>query len=89
LNGHQIWVTNGIIADTIVVYAKVDQVENNKGIIAFIVEKSFKGYSVAKKLDKLGMRGSETRELVFENCEIPFKNILGTEKKGINVLMTG
>ena len=89
LNGHKMWITNGPIADTIVVYAKTNPAANHKGITAFIVEKQFKGFSVAQKLDKLGMRGSETGELIFENCEIPVENVLGDEGKGVYVLMTG
>lgn len=89
LNGHKMWITNGPIADTIVVYAKTNPAANHKGITAFIVEKQFKGFSVAQKLDKLGMRGSETGELIFENCEIPVENVLGEEGKGVYVLMTG
>jgi isovaleryl-CoA dehydrogenase len=89
LNGHKMWITNGPIADTIVVYAKTNPAANHKGITAFIVEKQFKGFSVAQKLDKLGMRGSETGELIFEDCEIPVENVLGEEGKGVYVLMTG
>jgi isovaleryl-CoA dehydrogenase len=89
LNGHKMWITNGPVADTIVVYAKTNPAANHKGITAFIVEKQFKGFSVAKKLDKLGMRGSETGELIFEDCEIPVENVLGEEGKGVYVLMTG
>lgn len=89
LNGHKMWITNGPIADTIVVYAKTNPAANHKGITAFIVEKQFKGFSVAQKLDKLGMRGSETGVLIFEDCEIPVENVLGEEGKGVYVLMTG
>jgi isovaleryl-CoA dehydrogenase len=89
LNGHKMWITNGPVADTIVVYAKTNPDAKHKGITAFIVEKQFKGFSVAQKLDKLGMRGSETGELVFEDCEVPAENILGQEGKGVYVLMKG
>src|SRR5690606_24398137 len=77
LNGSKMWITNGPDADTLVVYAKTDPQANARGITAFIIEKGFKGFSVAQKLDKLGMRGSHTGELVFENCEVPEENILG------------
>lgn len=89
LNGHKMWITNGPSADTIVVYAKTNPKLEHKGITAFIIEKNFKGFSVAQKLDKLGMRGSETGELVFEDCEVPAENILGQEGKGVYVLMKG
>ena len=89
LNGHKMWITNGPVADTIVVYAKTNPDAKHKGITAFIVEKQFKGFSVAQKLDKLGMRGSETGELVFQDCEIPEENVLGAVDKGVYVLMTG
>lgn len=77
LNGHKMWITNGPIADTLVVYAKTNPEAKQRGITAFIIEKGFKGFSVAQKLDKMGMRGSETGELVFEDCEVPAENILG------------
>jgi isovaleryl-CoA dehydrogenase len=77
LNGSKMWITNGPSADTIVVYAKTNPELDHRGITAFIVEKNFKGFSVAQKLDKLGMRGSETGELVFEDCEVPAENVLG------------
>ena len=83
------WITNGPTADVIVVYAKTDIEKNHRGISAFIVEKGTKGFSVAQKLDKLGMRGSETGELVFEDCEIPAENMLGQEGTGVYVLMKG
>ena len=87
LNGSKMWITNGPTADVLVVYAKTD-VEKGR-ISAFIVEKGMKGFSVAQKLDKLGMRGSETGELVFEDCEIPAENLLGQLDKGVYVLMKG
>jgi isovaleryl-CoA dehydrogenase len=89
LNGTKMWITNGPQADTLVVYAKTDPGAGPRGITAFIVEKSFKGFRTAQKLDKLGMRGSDTSELVFENCEVPAENVLGGEGLGVNVLMSG
>lgn len=89
LNGNKMWITNGPHADTLVVYAKTDVAAGPRGITAFIVEKGFKGFSTAQKLDKLGMRGSDTCELVFENCEVPVENVLGSEGRGVNVLMSG
>ena len=89
LNGSKFWITNGPQADTLIVYAKTDPDAGSKGITAFLVEKSFKGFSVAQKLDKLGMRGSETGELVFEDCVVPGENVLGEVNKGVRVLMSG
>jgi len=89
LNGSKMWITNGGEADTLVVYAKTDPDAGPRGITAFIVEKGFKGFSVAQKLDKLGMRGSPTGELVFEDCEVPADNVLGAVGKGVAVLMSG
>jgi isovaleryl-CoA dehydrogenase len=89
LNGTKMWITNGPDADTLIVYAKTDPDAGAKGITAFLIEKDFKGFSVAQKLDKLGMRGSLTGELVFEDCEVPEENVLGTVGKGVNVLMSG
>ncbi len=89
LNGSKMWITNGPSADTLVVYAKTDPSAGSKGITAFLIEKGMKGFSVAQKLDKLGMRGSETGELVFEDCEVPEENILGKEGGGVRVLMSG
>ncbi|MCH8172959.1 MAG: acyl-CoA dehydrogenase family protein, partial [Proteobacteria bacterium] len=89
LNGTKMWITNGPEASTLVVYAKTDPKAGSKGITAFLVEKGMKGFSTAQKLDKLGMRGSNTCELVFEDCEIPYENILGEENKGVQVLMSG
>lgn len=89
LNGTKMWITNGPDADTLVVYAKTDLEAKARGITAFIIEKGFKGFSVAQKLDKLGMRGSHTGELVFENCEVPEENILGELNGGVKVLMSG
>ncbi|HYD64324.1 isovaleryl-CoA dehydrogenase [Azospirillum sp.] len=89
LNGTKMWITNGPDADTLVVYAKTDVNAGPRGITAFLIEKGFKGFSVAQKLDKLGMRGSNTGELVFEDCEVPEENVLGTVGKGVNVLMSG
>jgi isovaleryl-CoA dehydrogenase len=89
LNGNKFWITNGPDADVAVVYAKTDPAAGPKGITAFLIEKEFVGFSTAQKLDKLGMRGSNTCELVFEDCEVPFENVLGEEGKGVNVLMSG
>lgn len=89
MNGQKMWITNGPTADVLVVYAKTDPTAGPKGITAFIVEKGFKGFSTTQKLDKLGMRGSDTCELVFDNCEIPAENILGVEGGGAKVLMSG
>jgi isovaleryl-CoA dehydrogenase len=89
LNGNKYWITNGPDADTLVVYAKTDPAAGARGITAFIVEKSMKGFSVSPHFDKLGMRGSNTGELIFEDCEVPFENVLGQEGKGVNVLMSG
>jgi isovaleryl-CoA dehydrogenase len=89
LNGNKMWITNGPDADTLVVYAKTDAAAGSKGITAFIVEKGFKGFTTAQKLDKLGMRGSNTCELVFQDCEVPEENILGEVGKGVKVLMSG
>jgi len=89
LNGNKMWITNGPEADTFVVYAKTDMEAGPHGITAFIVERRFPGFSTAQKLDKLGMRGSGTCELVFENCEVPEANVLGTVGKGVKVLMSG
>lgn len=89
LNGNKMWITNGPDAHTFVIYAKTDLNAGAKGITAFIVESSFAGFSTAQKLDKLGMRGSNTCELVFENCEVPEENILGNLNEGVKVLMSG
>jgi isovaleryl-CoA dehydrogenase len=89
LNGSKMWITNGPIADTLVVYAKTDRTAGARGITAFIVEKSFNGFAPAQKLDKLGMRGSDTSELVFTDCEVPEENVLGAVGNGVNVLMSG
>ena len=89
LNGTKMWITNGPDADVLVVYAKTDQKAGSRGISAFIVEKTFKGFSTAQKLDKLGMRGSNTCELVFDDCEVPEENVLGEIGSGVNVLMSG
>ncbi|MDH4992909.1 isovaleryl-CoA dehydrogenase [Aquamicrobium lusatiense] len=89
LNGTKMWITNGPDADTLVVYAKTDPERKSRGITAFLIEKGFAGFSVAQKLDKLGMRGSNTGELVFDNVEVPFENVLGDEGKGVEVLMSG
>jgi isovaleryl-CoA dehydrogenase len=89
LNGSKMWITNGPDADTLVVYAKTDPAAGPRGITAFLIEKGFKGFSTAQKLDKLGMRGSNTCELVFEDCEVPAENVLSTEGRGVNVLMSG
>jgi isovaleryl-CoA dehydrogenase len=89
LNGNKMWITNGPDANTYVIYAKTDINAGSKGITAFIVERGFKGFSQAQKLDKLGMRGSNTCELVFEDCEVPEENVLGTIGSGVRVLMSG
>ena len=89
LNGTKMWITNGPDADTLIVYAKTDGQAGAEGIIALIVEKGFKGFSTAQKLDKLGMRGSNTCELVFQDCEVPAENVLGGEGRGVKVLMSG
>jgi isovaleryl-CoA dehydrogenase len=89
LNGSKMWITNGPGADTLVVYAKTDPAAGPRGITAFLIEKGMKGFSTAQKLDKLGMRGSDTCELVFEDCEVPEENVLGQVGGGVNVLMSG
>jgi isovaleryl-CoA dehydrogenase len=89
LNGSKMWITNGPDAEVLVVYAKTDPAAGPRGITAFLVEKGFEGFSTAQKLDKLGMRGSNTCELVFEDCEVPKENLLGREGRGVNVLMSG
>jgi isovaleryl-CoA dehydrogenase len=89
LNGHKMWITNGPDADVLVVYAKTDMAAGAHGITAFLIEKGFKGFSTAQKLDKLGMRGSNTCELVFENCEVPQENVMGQVNQGVKVLMSG
>ncbi|MBA4227505.1 MAG: acyl-CoA dehydrogenase [Hyphomonas sp.] len=89
LNGTKMWITNAPDADTLVVYAKTDPNGGSKGITAFLIERGFKGFSVAQKLDKLGMRGSETGELVFEDCEVPEENVMGPVGAGARILMSG
>jgi len=89
LNGTKFWITNGPVADVLVVYAKTDPEAGAHGISAFIIEREFKGFSTAQKLDKLGMRGSDTGELVFEDCEVPEENLLGDLNRGVKVLMSG
>ena len=89
LNGSKMWITNGPVADTLVVYAKTDRTAGSRGITAFVVEKGMKGFAPAQKLDKLGMRGSDTSELVFTDCEVPQENVLGAVGNGVNVLMSG
>jgi isovaleryl-CoA dehydrogenase len=89
LNGSKMWITNGPVADTLVVYAKTDRDAGPRGITAFIIEQGFAGFATAQKLDKLGMRGSDTCELVFTDCEVPAENVLGTVGGGVNVLMSG
>jgi isovaleryl-CoA dehydrogenase len=89
LNGSKMWITNAPAADTLVVYAKTDSEAGSRGITAFLIERGFKGFSVAQKLDKLGMRGSETGELVFEDCEVPEENVMGPLNGGVEVLMSG
>jgi isovaleryl-CoA dehydrogenase len=89
LNGTKMWITNGPVADTLIVYAKTDPQAGPRGISAFLIEKGFKGFRPGAKLDKMGMRGSDTAELVFEDCEAPEENLLGTLGRGVNVLMSG
>ena len=89
LNGSKMWITNGPVADTLVVYAKTDRTAGARGITAFVIEKGMKGFEPAQKLDKLGMRGSDTSELVFSDCEVPEENVLGAVGNGVNVLMSG
>jgi isovaleryl-CoA dehydrogenase len=89
LNGSKMWITNGPVADTLVVYAKTDPTAGSRGITAFVIEKGMAGFAPAQKLDKLGMRGSDTSELVFTDCEVPEENILGVVGNGVNVLMSG
>jgi isovaleryl-CoA dehydrogenase len=89
LNGSKMWITNGPNADVLVVYAKTDPAAGPRGISAFLIEKGFAGFSTAQKLDKLGMRGSNTCELVFEDCEVPEENVVGIVGRGVNVLMSG
>src|SRR5216684_4628848 len=89
LNGSKMWITNGPVADTLVIYAKTDPSAGPRGITAFIVENGFAGFASAQKLDKLGMRGSDTCELVFTDCEVPAENVLGAVGNGVNVLMSG
>jgi isovaleryl-CoA dehydrogenase len=89
LNGNKMWITNGPDADTLIVYAKTDPAAGPKGITPFLIEKGFKGFSPAQKLDKLGMRGSSTAELVFQDCEVPEENVLGKLNEGVRVLMSG
>ena len=89
LNGTKMWITNAPDADTLIVYAKTEPEQQSRGISAFLIERDFKGFSVAQKLDKLGMRGSETGELVFEDCEVPEENLMGPLNGGVEVLMSG
>ncbi|MGB7287450.1 MAG: isovaleryl-CoA dehydrogenase [Salaquimonas sp.] len=89
LNGSKYWITNGPDADTLVVYAKTDPAAGPKGMTAFLIEKEMKGFSTSEPFHKLGMRGSNTGELIFEDCQVPFENVLGEEGKGVNVLMSG
>lgn len=89
LNGHKMWITNGPDADVLVVYAKTDMSKKQHGITAFVIEKNFEGFKIGKKLDKLGIRGSNTSELIFEDCKVPVSNVLGEVNKGVYVLMSG
>ena len=89
LNGNKMFITNGPVADTLLVYAKTSPELGARGISAFVVEKDFPGYSVARKLKKCGMRGSPTAELVFEDCEVPAENLVGEENKGVHVMTSG
>lgn len=89
LNGSKMWITNAPDAQTLIVYAKTDKNAGSRGITAFLIDKDMQGFSVGQKLDKLGMRGSNTAELIFEDCEVPYENILGEENQGVTVLMSG
>ena len=89
LNGTKFWITNGPVADTLIVYAKTDPDAGSRGITAFIIERDFPGFSAVQKLEKLGMRGSDTGELVFQDCEVPIENVLGDEGRGVRLLMSG
>ncbi len=89
LNGNKMWITNGPDAEVLLVYAKTDPAAGSRGITAFLIEKGMKGFSTAQKLDKLGMRGSNTCELVFEDCEVPVENVVGEEGQGVRILMSG
>jgi isovaleryl-CoA dehydrogenase len=89
LNGSKMWITNGPIADTVVVYGRTDRSARKRGLTAFIIEKDFKGFSAGKKLDKFGMRGSPTSELYFEDCFVPNENVLGRVNDGVYVMMRG
>jgi isovaleryl-CoA dehydrogenase len=89
INGNKMWITNGPVAETLVVYAKTDPNAGPRGITAFMIEKGMKGFSTHQKLDKLGMRGSDTCELVFQDCEVPEENVMGAVGKGVNILMSG
>jgi isovaleryl-CoA dehydrogenase len=89
INGNKMWITNGPVAETLVVYAKTDPDAGPRGITAFLIEKGMKGFSTHQKLDKLGMRGSDTCELVFQDCEVPEENVVGQVGRGVNILMSG
>jgi isovaleryl-CoA dehydrogenase len=89
INGAKMWITNGPLADTLIVYAKTDPAAGARGISAFLIERGMKGFSTGAKLDKVGMRGSDTSELIFEDCEVPEENLLGALGRGVNVLMSG
>lgn len=89
LNGSKMWITNGAVADVLLVYAKTDSAAGKDGISAFIIEKGFEGFGVARKMDTFGMRGSGTAELVFDDCEVPVENLVGAENRGVRVLMSG
>src|SRR5471030_2284944 len=89
LNGTKFWITNAPEANVLVVYAKTDMAAGARGITAFLIERGMKGFSVSKKLDKMGMRGSDTAELVFEDCEVPAEEVMGGEGNGAKVLMSG
>jgi isovaleryl-CoA dehydrogenase len=89
LNGNKMWITNGPVADFLIVYTKTGPIEDRKDLTAFLIERSFKGFSTAQKLDKLGMRGSDTGELIFDDCEVPQDNVLGGVGNGVRVLMSG
>jgi isovaleryl-CoA dehydrogenase len=89
LNGSKMWITNGPVADLLIVYVKTGDPKERRGVTAFLIERTFSGFSTAQKLDKLGMRGSDTSELVFQNCEVPEENVLGAVDHGTRVLMSG
>ena len=89
LNGRKLYITNGPVADVLLIYAKTEKTRGTKGISAFVVEKGFPGFKVAQKLDKMGFRGSTTAELLFDDCQVPAENLVGEENRGVGVVMSG